>query len=73
MKTFPYALLFAGLLAGALVVSGQVTGQPAAKDNREEEIRRRQPLCVDKPNLRRYALGDTPVCRWKSWRKNATS
>jgi hypothetical protein len=25
------------------------------------------------PNLRRYALGEAPVCRWKSMRKYATS
>ena len=24
------------------------------------------------PNLCRYALGETPVCRWKRLRKNAT-
>ena len=26
-----------------------------------------------KPNCCRYALGETPVCRWKRLRKNATS
>ena len=25
------------------------------------------------PNLRRYPLGETPVCRWKIWRKKAAS
>ena len=33
----------------------------------------RKDLYSCSPNLCRYALGETPVCRWKRLRKNATS